>query len=62
MGNRQAKYSELQKDFKVQLIAGKKRSKLRQNELVTYNRKLRAELEKLVNEDKTEMAKLKAVE
>jgi len=62
MGNRQAKYSELQKDFKVQLIAGKKRSKLRQNELVTYNRKLRTELEKLVNEDKTEMAKLKAVE
>jgi len=62
MGNRQAKYNELQKDFKVQLIAGKKRSKLRQNELVTYNRKLRTELEKLVNEDKTEMAKLKAVE
>eukprot|EP00801_Mesodinium_rubrum_P005378 Mrub_05381.p1 GENE.Mrub_05381~~Mrub_05381.p1 ORF type:complete len:367 (-),score=90.56 Mrub_05381:38-1075(-) len=35
---------------------------MRQNELVVYNRKLRSELEKLVNEDKVEMAKLKAVE
>lgn len=35
---------------------------MRQNELVVQNRKLRSELEKLVNEDKVEMAKLKAVE
>jgi len=35
---------------------------MRQNELVAYNRKLRKELEKLVEEDKIEMAKLKAVE
>jgi len=52
----------LQKDFRIQLIAGKKRSQMRQNELVAYNRKLRKELEKLVEEDKIEMAKLKAVE
>jgi len=35
---------------------------MRQNELVNHNRKLKNELEKLVQDDKIEMAKLKAVE
>jgi len=61
MGSEQSK-KEIQTELKVSLIAGRKRSAIRQAEIVNHNKKLRAELDKLVKDDKIEMAKLKAVE